>query len=160
MRSTRTDILKLVASLLICQFAGALGAIFTVRSVQGWYTTLNRPPFAPPSGVFAPVWTTLFVLMGIALFMVWRRAGHPGAPAALRVFAIQWLLNVLWSVAFFGLQSPLLGLIDIVALWGMIVLTIVRFARVSRPAAWLLAPYIAWVSFAIVLNASYWVLNR
>lgn len=154
------NILKFLASLLICQLAGMLGAIFTVQAIPSWYATLNRPAIAPPNGVFAPVWTTLFLLMGLALFLVWRRTADPGAPAALRAFAIQWLLNVLWSVAFFGLHSPLLGLIEIVALWAAIVLTIVRFARVSRPAAWLLAPYIAWVSFAVVLNASYWALNR
>lgn len=160
MRLKGSDGLKFAGGILICQAAGAVGALFTVPAISGWYAGLSRPSFAPPSGVFGPVWTVLFLLMGIALALVWRRMDHPGTPAALRWFAIQWLLNVLWSVAFFGLRSPLLGLLDIALLWPAIVVTILHFGRVSRPAAWLLAPYIAWVSFAVVLNAAYWALNR
>ena len=149
-----------MASLLVCQLAGALGSLFTAPAIPGWYAGLVNPSFSPPNWVFAPVWTALFLLMGVALALVWQRKGHPEAPAALRWFAIQWMLNVLWSIAFFGLHSPLLGLVDIVALWVAIVVTILRFRRISRPAAWLLAPYIAWVSFALILNAAQWWLNR
>lgn len=149
-----------MASLLVCQLAGALGSLFTAPAIPGWYAGLVKPSFSPPNWVFAPVWTALFLLMGVALAVVWQRKDHPEAPAALRWFAIQWMLNVLWSVAFFGLHSPLLGLVDIVVLWVAIVVTILRFRRISRPAAWLLAPYIAWVSFALILNAAQWWLNR
>lgn len=149
-----------IASLLVCQLAGALGSLFTAPAIPGWYAGLVKPSFSPPNWVFAPVWTALFLLMGVALAVVWQRKDHPEAPAALRWFAIQWMLNVLWSVAFFGLHSPLLGLVDIVVLWVAIVVTILRFRRISRPAAWLLAPYIAWVSFALILNAAQWWLNR
>ncbi len=160
MRKWRSKLLPWLAGLGIGQLAGALGSVFTLSALPDWYATLNRPSFAPPNGVFAPVWTALYVLMGIALALVWRRTDHPDTPAALRAFAIQWLLNVLWSVLFFGLRSPGLGLIEILGLWAAIVLTIVRFARVSRPAAACLAPYLAWVSFAVVLNAAYWAGNR
>lgn len=157
---TATRVLRFIIALLVCQLAGVLGSLFTVPAIPGWYAGLVKPFFKPPNWLFAPVWTALFLLMGIALALVWRRKDHPEAPSALRWFAIQWLLNVLWSVAFFGLHSPMLGLVDIVLLWAAIAMTIQRFRRISRPAAWLLAPYMAWVSFALILNAALWWLNR
>jgi len=154
------DILKLVASLLVCQMAGFVGSLFTTPAIPNWYAGLNKPSFTPPNWIFSPVWISLFVLMGISLFLVWRKQDHPFFRVALICFSIQLLLNVLWSIAFFGLKSPLLGLIDILLLWIAILLTIYAFFKVSRWAGGLLLPYLLWVSFAAVLNFFLWTLNR
>jgi benzodiazapine receptor len=153
------DIFKLVISILFCQFAGFLGSFFTTPAIPTWYKTLNKPFFTPPDWVFSPVWISLFILMGISLFMVWRKQDHPQFKIALIFFLIQLILNILWSVVFFGLRSPLLGLIDIVLFWVAILLTIQHFLRISRMAGLLLLPYIIWVSFAVALNLSLWILN-
>ncbi len=151
---------KLLVSLIVCQLAGVLGSIFTTPAIPTWYKTLNKPSFTPPNWIFSPVWISLFVLMGISLFLVWRRQGQPYVRAALIFFFAQLILNTLWSVAFFGLKSPLLGLIDIVLLWFAILITILAFFKVSRWAGGLLLPYLLWVSFAALLNFSLWTLNR
>ena len=154
------DILKLVLSIIICLGAGFIGSIFTTPAIPTWYATLKRPPFAPPNWLFAPVWTTLFVLMGISAFLVWRRGlNDPQVKIALGIFIVQLILNALWSVMFFGLRSPLAGLIDIAILWIAILLTILNFFKISTAAGLLLIPYILWVSFAAVLNFSIWRLN-
>jgi tryptophan-rich sensory protein len=153
------DILKLVASVILCQIAGFLGSLFTTPAIPTWYKTLNKPFFTPPNWIFSPVWISLFILMGISLFFVWRRQGHPRLRIALFFFFVQLILNVLWSVAFFGLRSPLLGLIDIVLLWIAILFTILNFLKVSKFAGVLLIPYFLWVSFAALLNFFLWVLN-
>jgi len=154
------DILRLVVSIMICQGAGLIGSIFTRTSVGTWYVTLRKPSFNPPSWLFGPVWITLYAMMGVSLFFVWRKGlGNPGVRVALTVFAIQLVLNVLWSVAFFGLNSPLRGFIVIVVLWSAILLTVIYFWRVSTAGALLLLPYMAWVSFALVLNFRIWRLN-
>ena len=153
------DILKLVASIILCQVAGFLGSLFTTPAIPTWYKTLNKPSFTPPNWIFSPVWISLFILMGISLFFVWRRQGHPQFKKALIFFFVQLILNVLWSLAFFGLRSPLLGLIDIILLWIAILVTIKTFFKVSKTAGLLLLPYILWVSFAILLNFSLWILN-
>lgn len=149
-----------IISILIAQAAGAIGSIFTVSSVGGWYTTLAKPELNPPAWVFGPVWTTLYTLMGIAAYLVWRKIDAPGAKLALTLYVVQLALNALWSILFFGLHSPGGALVEIVFLWLAIVATIVAFARVSRLAAWLLAPYILWVSFAAYLNYAIWMLNQ
>ena len=154
------DILKLVLSIVLCELAGFLGSLFTAPAIPTWYKTLNKPCFTPPNWVFSPVWISLFMLMGISLFLVWRRQGHPKLRIALILFFVQLIFNILWSAAFFGLRSPLLGLVDIVVLWVAILLTIQNFFRVSRIAGLLLLPYILWVSFAAVLNFFLWTLNR
>ncbi len=154
------DVLKLMISLLICQLAGLVGSFFTIPAIPAWYMTLNKPIFTPPNWVFSPVWIGLFVLMGISLFLIWRRHGHPRSKTALIFFFTQLILNILWSVAFFGLKSPLLGLIDIVLLWVAILLTIKYFLKISKMAGLLLLPYLLWVSFATILNFSLWILNR
>jgi tryptophan-rich sensory protein len=153
------DILKLVLSVALCQLAGFLGSLFTIPAIPTWYKTLNKPFFTPPDWIFSPVWISLFILMGISLFLVWQRQGHRKLKMALIFFFAQLIFNMLWSAAFFGLRSPLLGLIDIVLLWFAILLTIQNFLRVSRTAGLLLLPYILWVSFAAVLNFSLWILN-
>ena len=149
------------AFVLACECAGAIGAFFTASAIPGWYATLARPHFAPPNWVFGPVWTFLYAMMGIAAFLVWQMGMRDArVRSALRMFALQLALNVLWSIIFFGMRSVSGALVDIALLWLAIVAMIVYVARVSRPAAWLLAPYILWVSFAAYLNASIWVLNK
>jgi len=155
-----SDGLKLLASVLICQAAGFIGSVFTNQSIQTWYPTLKKPAFNPPNWLFAPVWITLFLLMGIALFLVWR-AGiqNHAVKNALIVFAVQLILNMSWSFLFFGLRSPVLGLIDIILLWIFILITIFSFSLVSSVSSILLLPYLLWVSFAAVLNFFLWRLN-
>ena len=153
------DILKLAISIVLCQLAGFLGSIFTAPAIPTWYKTLKKPFFTPPDWIFGPVWISLFILMGISLFLVWRKQEHPQFKITLTFFLIQLIFNILWSAAFFGLRSPLLGLIDIVLLWVAILLTIRNFLRISKVAGLLLLPYVLWVSFAVVLNFSLWILN-
>jgi tryptophan-rich sensory protein len=151
-------IYKLVISLLIPQLAGGLGGIFTASSVKDWYPVLEKPSLNPPSWVFGPVWTALFFLMGYSLYLVWT-SDKEDKKTAYWVFAVQLVLNVLWSIIFFGLHSPGGALIEIVFLWLAILATIIVFAKISKPAAWLLLPYILWVSFASYLNYAIWALN-
>jgi len=154
------DILKLVASIILCQLAGLIGSLATVPAIPTWYESLKKPFFNPPNWIFGPVWTGLYALMGVSLFLTWqRRKDNSEVNIALVFFFLQLMLNVLWSMAFFGLRSPLLGLMDIVLLWTAIFLTIRKFLNISRTAALLLVPYILWVSFAVLLNFSLWVLN-
>jgi len=153
--------MKLAASVVLCMLAGFIGSIFTTPKIQSWYAGLAKPSFAPPNWLFGPVWTALYVMMAIALYLVWRKGlAAKGVKVALVVFFVQLALNTLWSYAFFGAESPLAGLVVIVALWAMIAATIAAFAPVSRAAAALLVPYILWVSFATVLNAAIYLLNR
>ncbi|MBN2135300.1 MAG: tryptophan-rich sensory protein [Acidobacteria bacterium] len=155
-----SDIVKLIVSIIICQLAGVIGSFFTISSVNSWYAGINKPSFTPPSGVFGPVWISFFILMGISLFLVWRKGLQADyVKTALIIFGIHLVLNTLWSIMFFGLKSPLLGLIEIVILWFAIVLTAFFFWKVSRPAALLLIPYFLWVSFATFLTYSIWRLN-
>ena len=154
------EILKLVASVILCQLAGFWGSLFTTPAIPTWYATLKKPFFTPPHWIFGPVWISLFILMGISLFYVWRRPDHPEFKKALIFFFVQLILNVLWSLAFFGLRLPLLGLVDSILLWMAILLTIQHFSKVSKFAGALLLPYLIWVSFATLLNFSLWILNR
>ncbi len=154
------DLVKLIACLVLCQLAGAVGSLATMRAIPTWYAGINKPSLRPPDWVFGPVWFFLYLLMGIALFLVFRKGfSTPAIKTAVMVFAVQLFLNTIWSFLFFGLRSPLLGLIDIGLLWTAIVLTIWFFAGVSKPSAILLVPYILWVSFAVVLNFRIWQLN-
>ena len=150
-----SDGVRAVVSVGACLLAGMLGSLFTRSSVETWYAGLAKPAFTPPAWLFGPVWTLLYVLMGVAAFLVWRKGvADPRVVRALMVFGVQLALNALWSPAFFGLRSCVAGLVVIVPLWGAIVLTIVLFAPLSGAAALLLAPYLAWVSFATVLNVA------
>lgn len=156
-----SDILKLVVSIVACLAAGAIGSVFTRSAIPTWYATLEKPFFTPPNWLFAPAWTLLYILMGVAAFLVWRKGlENRGVRIALIVFLIQLALNALWSVVFFGLESPLYGLIVIVVLWAAILITVIKFFRISRVASVLMWPYLLWVTFAAVLNASIWLLNR
>jgi tryptophan-rich sensory protein len=150
--------LKLFISLLLPQIAGGLGAFFTLSSVQSWYLTLNKPSWNPPSWLFGPVWTTLYVLMGIACFLIWK-SEHPRKKQVLTLYFLQLFLNSLWSPAFFGAQNPMLGILVIVPMWASILACILFFRKINTWAAVLMIPYLLWVSFATVLNATIWYLN-
>jgi tryptophan-rich sensory protein len=145
-----------------CLLVGIIGALSTVNpNLDGWYGSLNRPSFAPPNSVFGPVWTVLYVTMGLCAAAVWRRGlKAPGVRTALILFLIQLLLNGVWSPLFFGAHRIGWALVDIVLLWIAIGWTLTAFLRVSRAAGLGLIPYWAWVSFATLLNAGYWWLNR
>ncbi len=154
------EIARLVASIIICQGAGLVGSIFTTPAIPTWYAALRKPSFSPPNWLFAPVWITLFALMGVSAFLVWRKGlGDPQVRIVLAIFVIQLILNTTWSVVFFGLRSPLGGLIVIAVLWVAILLTILNFFKISTTAGIVLIPYILWVSFAAVLNLFIWRLN-
>jgi len=154
------DIWKLVVSIIACLAAGIIGSIFTRSAIPTWYATLEKPAFNPPNWLFAPVWTLLYIMMGIAAFLVWRKGlENRQVRIALIVFLVQLVLNALWSVVFFGLESPLCGLIVISALWVAILFTVLKFFRISSAASVLLWPYMLWVTFAAVLNVSIWLLN-
>jgi len=151
---------RLIISVVLCQAAGIVGSLFTTPAINSWYAGLMRPAFAPPNWVFAPVWISLYLLMGISFFIVWNVGLEKGAVRkSIIIFGIQLLLNALWSYLFFGLRSPLMGFIEIVAMWLMILLTMLSFFKISRKAGLLLVPYLAWVSIASYLNYSILVLN-
>jgi tryptophan-rich sensory protein len=151
---------KLTASIAICEVVGIAGSVFTASSVAIWYNTLNKPLFSPPNWIFGPVWAVLYLLMGVSLYLVWSKGfGSKKGKAALNFFIAQLFLNFLWSILFFGFHSPILALVDIAALWIMILLTIVKFLPISKTAAYLLIPYLLWVSFASLLNLSILMLN-
>jgi len=155
----KINLLKLIISLLICQAAGGIGSIFTIPSIGTWFASLQKPAFSPPNWIFGPVWTILFLLMGYALYLVWNKTKEQEGRKTLIFFSIQLVLNIGWSFCFFYLQNPLAGLLEIVILWIFILLTIINFYKISKTAAYLLIPYIIWVSFAIVLNYFLYILN-
>jgi tryptophan-rich sensory protein len=187
---TKQNLLKLVVAITVSELAGVIGSLFTVPAISSWYAGLTKPSFTPPAWIFGPVWTILFALMGISLFLIWSSYTPPSLEAtaerskvtdgqekrrtkvALFIFAGQLVLNTLWSIIFFGLHSPGGALIEIAFLWLAILATIIAFYKISPPssstwttdghgklAAWLLVPYILWVSFAAYLNYSIYVLN-
>lgn len=156
----KTKILKLVISIAIPLSVGAIAGIFTVSSVSTWYSTLNKPSFNPPNWIFAPVWNLLYILMGVALFIVWEKGKeNEYFKKAIWIFGIQLFLNFLWSFIFFYFHRPDLAFAEVILLWVLILLNIFYFSKISKLAAWLLAPYIFWVSFAAFLNFSIWKLN-
>ncbi len=174
---------KLIISILICEGAGIIGSFFTAPAIKTWYASLEKPVFSPPNWLFAPVWTILFLLMSISLYLVWgrnwkveasenksaKKAWNPISEKlwsgtwkeenAVAIFVLQLVLNVLWSVIFFGLKFPSIAFAEILMLWVAILYTIVNFYRISKLAAYLLIPYILWVSFATILNFSIVLLN-
>jgi tryptophan-rich sensory protein len=154
------NIWKLAFAVGISELAGIIGSVFTSPSIPTWYASLAKPNLAPPNWVFAPVWTTLFALMGVALFMVWREGTvHKKVKIAIYAFSAQLFLNVLWSAIFFGLRLPGVSFAEIIFLWVAILITAVLFRRVSKVAAWLLVPYLLWVGFASYLNLMIALLN-
>jgi tryptophan-rich sensory protein len=175
--------IKLTISIIICELAGVIGSVVTMPAITGWYAGLIKPFFNPPNWIFAPVWTTIFVLMGISLYLVWDEKFEPKNKIHFKgkkpwnniskkflsgswqkaniilIFSTQLLLNILWSVTFFGFHSAGMGFFVLLMLWFAIIFTIINFYRVSKLAALLLTPYILWVSFAGVLNFYLWILN-
>ncbi|RIV34652.1 tryptophan-rich sensory protein [Flagellimonas lutimaris] len=153
-------IVYITVSVLVCLAIGFLSSIATQSSVNDWYLTLNKPSFTPPNYLFAPVWTALYIMMGVAAGIVWSKGYHHiWVKTALYHFVFQLLLNALWSIVFFGLKNPLAGMVVILALLTMIILTIKWFKVISKPAALLLVPYVLWVAFASALNYKIWELN-
>ncbi|MDD5738473.1 MAG: tryptophan-rich sensory protein [Candidatus Pacebacteria bacterium] len=160
-------IIKFLISIVLCEGAGIIGSFFTTPAIGSWYATLTKPSFNPPNWVFAPVWTLLFFLMGVGLYLIWvspnaspsskDSKGQFGQRRITVLFFIQQLsLNILWSAIFFGLHNPMLAFTEIIVLWFGILITIFYFAKISKTASWLLVPYILWVSFAGFLNFSIW----
>jgi tryptophan-rich sensory protein len=160
--ASERSIPKLVGSVLLCEGAGAVGSIYTYKGVREWYPNLEKPSFTLPSWVFAPVWTVLYAMMGLSLYLASERRSEEDEglwQASKALFGIQLILNVLWSYVFFGRRSPGWALVEILFLWAAIVATTLAFYRISRTAGLLLLPYLLWSSFAVVLNGSIWRLN-
>ena len=155
----RSNGIKLIISIVLCVSLGSVGGLVTVNEIPTWYATLNKPSFNPPNWLFGPVWTTLYVLMGISVYLIWKQPVSTERNKALQLFIIQFILNFCWSFIFFGLHATGWALMEMIALWILILLSILHFAKHSKTAAWLLVPYIAWVSFALLLNAAIWRLN-
>lgn len=157
---------RLLISLIITLSAGLIGSLATSTSLQIWFPTLSKPAFNPPNWLFAPVWTILFILMGISFFIIWNEGAEKKKDknkeyrkSALMFFTIQLVANILWSLLFFFFQNPFLAFVEIIVLFSTIVLVIYYFKSINRTAAWLLIPYLFWVSFAAVLNFAIWQLN-
>lgn len=160
---------ELIAAIVVCQLAGIIGSVFSNNAMYDWYDSLNKPAFTPPDAVFGPVWVALYLLMGIALWLVWQKlkvkkwhfwtTKNKVAYVAITLFFIQLLLNTLWSIVFFGMQNPLAALVVIVELLVFIAITVVWFWKVDKLASILLWPYLGWVGFATVLNLMIVILN-
>ncbi|TDE00867.1 TspO/MBR family protein [Flavobacterium hiemivividum] len=155
-------ITKILSVVVTCLVIGYFSGIVTQSAITDWYPTLIKPSFNPPNWIFAPVWSMLYVMMGVAAGLVWDRmdSNKEVVKKALIIFAIQLALNALWSYLFFGLHNPMLAGIEIIILWLVIYETYLQFSKINKIAAYLLLPYLAWVSFAMVLNGSIWWLNR
>jgi len=151
---------KLAGSIAACHGAGGIGSFFTTPKISTWYVGLEKPAFTPPNEVFLPVWLTLYTLMGIAIYFIWRQGFEKeGVKTAFTLFWVQLGLNAIWSVVFFGLESLLGGMVIIITLWVLLLIIIIRFFKISRVAGGLLVPYIVWISIASSLNTWVWVLN-
>ncbi len=156
----KINILKLVASLLLCQAAGIVGAFFTRSAIDTWYAGLNKPFFSPPNWLFAPAWLTLYLLMGVSLYLIWRQGLKiKENKKAFCLFLFHLLINALWSIIFFSLRNPFGALICIFLLWVLILVLIKKFFKIEKKSAYLLIPYWLWVSFATILNFAIWQLN-
>lgn len=153
---------KVIIMTAICIAVGYLSGIVTRESVTSWYTTIEKPSFNPPNWIFQPVWTSLYIMMGIAAGLIWQQieTKKEAVRTALVFFFVQLALNALWSILFFGLKNPLLALIEIIVLWLMIYETFIKFNSLNKTAGYLLIPYLLWVGFATLLNGSIWWLNK
>lgn len=153
-------IFKIIIAIVVCLAIGGLSGFATTDAIEGWYATVNKPSFNPPNWIFGPVWTLLYIMMGVAAGLVWKAGWErKEVRIALGIFVVQLLLNGLWSLIFFAWHSPMWALVEILVLLVFIILTIVRFKPINSTAAYLLLPYLAWVSFATVLTAAIWYLN-
>ena len=149
----------LILLLLLCFGAAGIGGAVTAPAIDGWYATLTKPSWNPPNWIFGPVWTTLYLMMALAAWLVWRQAGWAGAKVPLTLFGVQLALNTLWSCLFFGLNNPGLAFVEVLLLWVAIAVTTVTFWFRSKVSGTLFVPYLAWVTFAAVLNFTIWRLN-
>ncbi len=152
-------IIKLILSLALTLAAGGIAGVFTATAIGTWFETLHHPSFRPPNWLFGPVWTILYILMGISLYLIWKQEATPIRKNALLIFALQLSLNFIWSFLFFYFHAIGFALIEIVALWVCISIMILQFNKVKPVAAYLNIPYIVWVTFALILNAAYFELN-
>jgi len=155
----KRQILKLVVSILLPLGLGAIAGIFTAKAIPEWYATLNQPSFNPPNWIFGPVWTSLYILLGISFFLIWKQPATKERNRAISIFLIQLVLNFAWSFLFFYFHQIGLALIDIIVLWIFIITMLILFYRIKPLAAYINIPYLLWVTFASILNASYFVLN-
>ncbi|HSN59859.1 MAG TPA: TspO/MBR family protein [Ferruginibacter sp.] len=154
------NIIRVIVAVGLPLAVGSIAGLFTASSVKGWFITLNKPSFNPPAWLFAPVWTILYILMGIAFYMIWNKDVDANLKRkAMLFYFAQLVLNFCWSFIFFYAKQPGWAVVDIILLWILIVGTIYWFSKISKPAAWLLGPYILWGSFAAVLNFAIWKLN-
>lgn len=154
------NLFKLLIAVIGCELVGIIATPFTLSAIPTWYSTLNKPPFSPPNWIFGPVWTSLYFLMGASAFLIWKKGlKKKHVKEALYYFIAQLVFNFMWSILFFGLKSPIFGLLDILVLWVLILITMIKFYKLSKPAAYLLIPYLLWVSFATLLNLSIVFLN-
>ena len=151
--------IKLVTAVILTVGLGAVGGLVTAPEIPLWYAGLNKPSFNPPNWLFGPVWTTLYLLMGVSCYLVWKQPVSVERNKALYLFILQFVLNFCWSFIFFGMHETGWALTEMILLWLTILATIFSFAKFSKTAAWLLVPYIAWVSFAMLLNGAIWRLN-
>ena len=154
------DIGKLLISIILPLSIGAIAGIYTARAIPEWYATLNQPSFNPPNWIFGPVWTTLYIIMGISFFLIWKLESGKERNQAIVIFLVQLLLNFGWSFCFFYFKMIGLALIEILLLWSTIFLMLTRFYKLKPLAAYLNIPYLLWVTYATVLNAAYFYLNR
>jgi benzodiazapine receptor len=150
---------KLVVSVLFTVGIGSLGGIFTISEIPGWYAGLQKPSFNPPNWLFGPVWTMLYLLMGISFYLIWKQPVSTVRNVGLTLFVIQFILNFFWSILFFNQHMIAAAFLEMVFMWIFILLNIIWFGKLSSTAAWLLVPYLCWVSFATVLTAAIWKLN-
>ncbi len=156
----KQNILKLIISIFLPLFAGIIGSYFTTPNIESWYLFLDKPALNPPNFIFAPVWTALYILMGISLFLIWSSdKNNKEKKKPLIFFGIQLILNSSWSIIFFGLQNPQLALVNIFILWIFIIITIFSFYKISKKAGIILVPYLLWVTFASYLNYMIYILN-
>lgn len=155
----KSNFIKLFAALFFTVGLGSIGGLFTAPEITTWYAGLNKPAFNPPNYLFAPVWTTLYILMGISFYLIWKKHPSPVKTAGVLFFLLQFILNVCWSFIFFKQHLVGFAFIEMMVMWLFILFTINEFRKLSKPAAWLLVPYIGWGSFAAVLNFFIWKLN-
>lgn len=152
-------LLKLLLAIIFCEGVGILGSIFTIPSITTWYSHLNKPIFNPPNWIFGPVWTILYFLIGISLYLILEQKLKKERNVILSIFSLQLFLNFLWSIIFFGMHLPMLAFVEIAFLWGSIIWLVVNFWKFSKLAALILVPYLCWVSFAAILNLTVAILN-
>lgn len=157
----KLSIWKLIIAIAICEFTGIMSSVLSSALMNPWFSSLNKPSWNPPSNVFGPVWTVLYLLMGISLWLVWKSTKPTNEKEiAITFFIIQLFLNFWWSLLFFKFHSPALALVDIILLLILIVVTIIHFFPISKVASYVLIPYVLWVAFATILNYSIWILNK